>query len=83
MRLDPERKAGEQELIVFASTFEEAECKADVCKLTFLDEADLPSIDQATASYDAATGKNIITVNGFDITDADTSTIQAYIGGRA
>ena len=29
MRLDPERKAGEQELIVFASTYEEAECKAD------------------------------------------------------
>ena len=81
MRLDPERKAGEQELIVFASAFEEATCNAGTCLLTFLDEDELPTIEQATASYDPATGKNIITVSGYDITDVDTSTIQAYIGG--
>jgi len=82
MRLDANRKAGKQELIVFASTYEEAKCRASTCTLEFLDFDQLPTVEVATASYDVATGKNIITVNGFGISDTSTSTIQAYIGGR-
>lgn len=56
MRLDYNRPAGEQELIVFASTYEEAKCSAPVCKLTFLDTDALPTVEVATASYDLASG---------------------------
>lgn len=37
MRLDYNRPAGEEELILFASTYEEAKCEASTCNLTFLD----------------------------------------------
>ena len=82
MRLDSRRKAGEQELIVFSSTFQEADCKAPDCKLKFLDSDELPTVQYALPAYDEATGKTLITVHCINITDADTSTIQAFIGGR-
>ena len=75
MSMDSRRQAGEQELIVFAGTYEEAVCKASTCNLTFLDSANLPTVERAESSFDAATGKHLITVFGFDITDTVTTTI--------
>lgn len=81
MRLDYNRPAGKQELILFASTYEEAKCSASTCELTFLDSDQLPTLDVATASYDASVGKHIINVSGFGIEDTSTDTVQAFIGG--
>lgn len=35
----------------------------------------------STPSYDSTTGKHIITVTGYDITDTSPSTVAAFIGG--
>ena len=32
-------------------------------------------------SYDSSVGKHVIEVNGFDIPDVSTDTVQCYIGG--
>ena len=81
MRLDYEREAGDQELIVFASTFEEARCKASTCDLTFLDTDMLPTVETKTVAYDGISGKHQVEVFGYDITDVSPDTIQVYIGG--
>lgn len=81
MRLDYSRPAGNQELILFASTYEEAVCEASTCELTFLDSDALPTVENATPSYDSTLGKHIITVSGYDIADTSPSTVAAFIGG--
>lgn len=83
MRLDYRRNAGEQELIVFASTFEEATCNMASCMYTFLDTDQLPTVENIFESFNSATGKHEIEVNGFGITDVSTSTVDAFIGGIA
>ena len=64
MSLDFNRPAGDQELIVFASSFAEAACEADVCEMTFLDSADLPTLSSKSVAYDTGSGKYKIEVNG-------------------
>ena len=66
---------------MFASTYEEAKCLAPVCKLTFLDNDQLPTVEAATAGFDTASGKHFIEVTGFNIADTTPATIQAFIGG--
>ena len=73
MRLDPSRQVGEYDLIVFSN--EEAACTADECKLTFIGEADLPTVEKKELSWDSAAGVLILTVTGSGITDVDTSTV--------
>ena len=81
MRLDYSRGAGMQEMIVFASTFEEATCSASTCDFKFLDTTDLATIERKSVSYDSSVGTYRIEVNGYDIPDVSTDTIQCYIGG--
>lgn len=66
---------------MFASTYEEAKCKANTCELTFLDTDMLPTIENKFVTYDTTFGKYFIEVNGYDITDVDSTTVQVYIGG--
>jgi len=66
---------------VFASTYEEANCNAATCDLTFLDTDMLPTIENRSVSYDFTSGKHILEVNGYDIADVDPSTVQVFIGG--
>ena len=81
MRLDYRRNAGEQELIVFASTFEEATCNMASCMYTFLDTDQLPTVENVFESFDSVSEKHQIEVNGYGITDVDTTTVDAFIGG--
>ena len=73
MRLDPSRQVGEYDLLVFSN--EEAACTADECKLTFIGEADLPTVEKKELSWDSAAGVLLLTVTGSGITDVDTSTV--------
>lgn len=68
-------------MIVFASTFEEAECTAATCDFTFLETDTLATLENKIVSYDATSGKYIIEVNGYNISDVSPDTVQAYIGG--
>ena len=81
MSLDFARPAGPKELIVFASTYEEATCSASTCMFEFLDTDLLPTVEIVTPSFDATAGKHIITINGYSITDTDVNDLQVYIGG--
>ena len=81
MRLDYSREAGTQEMIVFASTFEEATCSASTCDFEFLETTSLATIERKSVSYDSSSGTHRIEVNGYDISDVSTDTVQCFIGG--
>ena len=42
---------------MFASTFEEAKCKAATCDFTFLEPDALATLENKIVSYDAVSGK--------------------------
>lgn len=75
MRLDYARPAGTQELIVFASAFEEARCRAGGCDFEFLEASQLAWLETRTASYNGLTGKHEIEVTGYDIPDVSPATV--------
>ena len=81
MATDYKREAGDQELIVFASTFEEAVCDFGDCMFKFLPQSDLPTITNVTVEY-ATIGNYRMIITGDGITDTSADTTQVYIGGK-
>lgn len=81
MATDYKREAGDAEVIVFASTFEEATWADGVDKMfTFLDADSIPTVTSWSVEF---TSENVyqVTIEGADITDADVSTVDVFFGG--
>lgn len=77
------RSARNQELIVFASTFEEATFATNVNRdFTFLDASALPTITAVTPDFSLSTSdKYRLIISGTDITDSSTETVDVFVGG--
>ena len=70
-------------VIVFASTSEEAFCnEGGGCEYTYVDVSTLATLTTASASYDEDAETYSILVSGSGITDTDPSDFQIYIGGK-
>jgi hypothetical protein len=81
MSTDYTRLAGNAEMIVFASTFEEATYADGVNKMfTFLDTDSIPTISTFTVDFTSDLYYKI-TITGSSITDTDTSTVDVIFGG--
>jgi hypothetical protein len=81
---DYSREAGDQEVIVFASTFEEAtHVDFDNKDFTFLPSNSLPTITDVDADFTYANSdKYMLNIQGTGITDSSTDTVEVYIGGK-
>lgn len=80
---DYNRVAQDQEVIVFASTFEEA-THADPTQrdFTFMGPGLLPTLTSVTPSYTFSTSdKYKLTIVGTQITDTTPDTIDVFVGG--
>ena len=77
---DYTREPGEKEVIVFASTFEEAKSDPDNRDFTFLDVVDLPIISGVVPEWDDETNEYNIVITGTDITDTTIETVEVFIG---
>ena len=70
-------------VIVFASTSEEAFCnEPGGCEYTYVDVSTLATLTTASSSYDEDAETYSILVQGSGITDTDPSDFQIYIGGK-
>lgn len=67
--LDLNRSAKDYEVIVFTSTFEEANCNFGNCLFTFIAAADLPEVVTFEKYYDFDLEKYFLTVIGTGFTD--------------
>ena len=78
---DSIREAGETQLIVFASTSEEATCnEAGGCLYSYLPLSDLPTLSSATTSYDEADQVYSIVITGSGMDAEVAEGIQIIIG---
>jgi hypothetical protein len=81
MATDYSREAGDAEVIVFASTYEEATYADGLDPMfTFLDEDDLPTIGDYTKEFTSDL-KYEITITGSDMESETTDSVDIYIGG--
>ena len=81
MATDYARESGEAELIVFASTYEEATFADGVDPMfTFLDEDSLPIIGDYTVEFTSDL-KYEITITGSGMDSETTDTVDIFIGG--
>ena len=78
---DYTRTAGDQEVIVFASTFDESVCEFGDCTFTFVDSGSLPTVEGVTVAFDADIDAYVITVAGLGFTDS-IEDIDVFIGGK-
>ena len=84
MATDTTRTEGKAELIVFASTSEEATFVPsldtdDGRKFNFI-STPLPSISTFTSAFDQTQGNYIVTITGSGITDISVDTVDVYFG---
>jgi hypothetical protein len=75
----PSFDAGEDELIVFLRTSEEATCQLTDCMITIIDTG-LPTVSSMSAYWDDVTQKHLISIQGTDFT-ADASYTEFKIDG--
>ena len=83
MAYDDKRTVGNSEVIVFASTFEEATFIDGLDKnFAFVDTDAIPTLTDFSVAFNAQ-NEYVITINGSGITDtdADMSNVDIYIGG--
>jgi hypothetical protein len=81
MATDYAREAGEAEVIVFASTYEEATFADGVDPMfTFLDEDSLPTIGDYTVEF-TSDFKYEITITGSGMDSETTDSVDIFIGG--
>ena len=80
--VDYDRTPGDQELIVFASTYEESVCEFGDCLFTYMDSSLLPEITDISVEYDETLGHHKLKIIGTGITDASVDTIDILIGGK-
>lgn len=83
---DYSREAGDQEVIVFASTFEEATHAdpddADSWDFTFLPAGSLPTITGVATDFTFSTSEKYrLNISGSGIVDASPDTVEVYVGG--
>lgn len=79
---DFDRAADTTQLIVFASTSEEATCnEVNGCEYEYVDVSTLATLTGAVAQYDEDNEVYEIVVSGSGITDTDPNDIQIIIGG--
>jgi hypothetical protein len=80
---DYSREAGDQEVIVFASTFEEAtHADPDDADFTFLPAGSLPTITGVASDFTFSTSdKYRLNISGSGITDTSPDTVEVYVGG--
>ena len=83
MATDYARKVGDAEVIVFASTFEEATFADGLDRdFTFLDTGAIPSVSGYAVEWLAAPDLYYkVTINGAGITDTDPAKVDIYFGG--
>ena len=83
MAPDYTRNHGAADLIVFASTSEEATFADGLfTQFTFVDSADLPTITSMNTGWSDTDLFYTLTIDGADITDADISTVDVFLGGK-
>ena len=59
------------DVIVFADTFEEANCEVDTgCLFEFLPPASLPTVESVASSFNAADGEYDVVITGLNFADA-------------
>ena len=81
MATDYARTVGDAEVIVFASTFEEATFADGVDRsFTFLDTSAIPSVSGYSVAWDPALYYEV-TIDGAGITDTDPANVDIYFGG--
>ena len=81
MAKDYTRANGIAEIIVFASTYEEATYEDGVSKMfTFLRSDEIPTITGYTVEF-TSEHKYKLTIEGTDITDSSADTVDVVIGG--
>ena len=81
MATDYNRAAGAADVIVFAATYEEAVWADGVDRsFTFLDVADIPTIDAFSIEFTTDLYYKV-TITGSGITDPTTTTVDVYFGG--
>ena len=85
MATDYRREAGESDVIVFASTFEEATFADGVDRaFTFLDTGSIPTISALDVTFSTSDPDDMyyqLAIAASDITDASTAAMDVYIGG--
>ena len=78
---DYSRQPGKKEVIVFASTFEEATSHPGNRDFTFIEVSDLPNISNVTADFDNQEGEYNLIFTGSNIQDSSINTVEVLVGG--
>jgi hypothetical protein len=76
---EPSFEAGDEDLLVFLRTSEEATCSMSDCLISIIDSG-LPSVSSMTAYWDDATQKHLISIQGSG-TSQDIDDIEFKIDG--
>jgi hypothetical protein len=81
MATDYKRTKGDSEVIVFASTFEEAKFADGLDKMfKFVDTDELPTLTGFSVNFNSNL-EYVITIAGTDITDTGIENVNVFIGG--